>query len=173
MIRAYCLRMLKKFSARYDYDTTYMEEMVDHDLSGFFKLGGVAKFSTYHFGLPAGPFFAAKFVSTRRADCGACLGLVLAMAREKGVSDEELAAIDTGKADPDFQLAADFANAVLDRTADLVTVTDAVEARWGARGRFGLAAAVAAGQFFPVYKRGLGHGDSCIVLPKAFHSQVA
>lgn len=170
MIRAILHHALSRFGRRYDYDTGYMAEMVRADMSGVLRLGGVAQFSGYRFGLPPGPYFTAKFVATRAADCGACLRLVAAMASEHGVRLESLvaAAAGDGAADPDLRLAARFARAVLDRADDLSGLAVEAERRWGARGRMGLAAAVATGQFFPLLKRGLGHAQGCEMLPQAF-----
>jgi hypothetical protein len=172
MLRAYVRRSLKAFERRYAYDTNYMQAMVDLDLRGLLRIRGVTKFAGYRFGLPPGPYFAAKLVATQAADCGACLRLVIDMAAEEGVRPEDLAAIlHPGPSDPDLLLAADFARAVLRQAPELPDLADEVTARWGERGRLGLAGAIAVGQFFPIFKRGLGHAGSCAVLPDAFRRQ--
>lgn len=172
MIRVYVRRSLMAFERRYSYDTRDMQVMADLDLRGLLRLGGVTKFAGYRFGLPPGPYFAAKIVATRAADCGACLRLVIDMAAEEGVRPESLASIlHPGEADPDLRLAADFAQAVLRYAPELPDLAAQVSGRWGERGRIGLAAAIAVGQFFPLFKRGLGHAGSCAILPVAFQSK--
>lgn len=169
MIRSYVRRSLKSFERRYSYDTSYLQAMVDLDLRGLLRIGGVKRFAGYRFGLPPGPYFAAKLVATRAADCGACLRLVIDVAAEEGVRPEDLAAIlRPGPSDPDLRLAADFARAVVRQAPELPDLADAVTGRWGERGRMGLAAAIAVGRFFPIFKRGHGHVGSCAVLPEAF-----
>jgi hypothetical protein len=164
MIRFCLRRALRRFQRRYDYDTGYLREMVDQDLRGLVRLGGVTRFAEYRFGLPAGPYFAAKLIATRAADCGACLRLAVDMAAEEGVSPDSLAAIlAPGPADPDLRLAANFAEAVLGQSPDLAELAKAVTDRWGAQGRTGLAAAIAVGQFFPLFKRALGHAETCAI----------
>ena len=161
-------RILKKqvagFGDRYGYDAGDLKELVDIDLIGAVKLLLAGAFIRHRFGLPAAPWFAARITAARRADCGTCLKLAIDMAVEAGVP---LAAIrrlllGSGKeSPPDMQLAARYARAVLDNDPGLPATIEACARRWGKRGLAGLAAAVTAGQFYPVLKRGLGHGSSC------------
>ena len=65
------------------------------------------------------------------------------------------------EAPPDMQLAARYAHAVLDKDSALPAAIEACTRRWGGRGFAGLSASVTAGQLYPVFKRGLGHGTSC------------
>ncbi|GIL03238.1 MAG: hypothetical protein BroJett030_31370 [Alphaproteobacteria bacterium] len=163
MIGPWLKRELNKFSERYDYDTGYMAELVDLDPSGGAKLAMATAFLGHRFGLPAAPYFAAKIVAVKTADCGSCLRLAIAMAEEAGVELADCAALVTGEGRPpdDMALAARYARAVLDNDPALADILVECEARWGRRAIGGLAAAVVSGLFYPVLKRGLGYGNSC------------
>jgi hypothetical protein len=50
MIRLYFRRALRRFQRRYDYDTGYLREMVEKDLRGLVRLGGVTRLAEYRFG---------------------------------------------------------------------------------------------------------------------------
>ena len=161
-------RILKKqvagFGDRYGYDIGYMQDLVDTDRRGAVQLLLAGAFTRRRFGLPAAPYFAAKITATRHADCGSCLKLAIDMAVEAGVP---LAAIrqlllgTEGEAPPEMELAARYARAVLDNDPSLLEVIEECTRRWAKRGLAGLAAAVTGGQFYPLLKRGLGHGSSC------------
>jgi hypothetical protein len=159
----------RRFGARYDYDVGYMEDIGRESASAFLKLGLVTPFTSERFGLELAPYFAAKFVATRKAGCGPCVMLVVRMAEEAGVTASELAAIARpGPARADMRLAADFAEAVLSQSPELGELEAAALSRFGVGGRMGLAAAIATGQFYPLLKRGLGHAQSCAILPAEF-----
>lgn len=165
MIGTYLKRQFARFGTRYAYDTRYMVDLVDTDQRGALKLVFASFFTQHRFGLPSAPYYAAKVVATRHADCGSCLRLAIDMAVEHGVSLASLRLIlsDEDVAAPaDLALAARYARAVLDNAADLPSIIDQCVGRWGRGGVAGLAAAVTSGQFYPIFKRGLGHGNACM-----------
>lgn len=165
MIGTYLKRQFARFGNRYAYDTRYMVDLVDTDQRGALKLVFASFFTQHRFGLPAAPYYAAKVVAARHADCGSCLRLAIDMAVEQGVSVAGLRQILSGEdaaAPADLALAACYARAVLDNAAELPSIIDQCAARWGQAGVAGLAAAVTSGQFYPVFKRGLGHGNACM-----------
>ena len=165
MFKRLLKRQLRKFQNHYSYDTLYMRELVDTDEFGALKLALISPFTDERFSLPPAPYFAAKITAARRADCGSCLKLVITMAREAGVELEAIEALLDGAAvalPDDMVLAERYARAVLDNDPELLDILDACEQRWGKAGIAGLAAAVVSGQLYPTFKRGLGHGNSCM-----------
>lgn len=172
MIRGLFHRGLRRFAKRYEYDATYMVQILDADLVGFLKFYGLIALSAHRFGLPLGPFFAAKFIATRAADCGTCVELVVRMAADAGVSQHQLAAAGRGRGcPPDVLLAANFARAVLGNRDDLDALIDSVRQTFGERGLTGLALAVATAQVYPLLKRGMGHAQECVMLPAALREE--
>lgn len=164
MIAALLKCTFRSFGRRYDYDTAYLQALVDTDTSGALKLALASPFTGHRFGLAAEPYFAARITAARQTDCGSCLRLAIQMACEEGVMP---AAIDAMLGDgartapPDMALARHYAEAVLANDPGLHEIIGACEARWGKAGLAGLAAATVSGAFYPLLKRGLGHGDSC------------
>lgn len=163
-------RVMNGFARRYDYDVGYMGEYAEASPGGFVRYLFAAPLMQYHKEAPAHVYFAAKAVATRRSDCGPCLRLVLRMAQQAGVETAVMRAALTGDPailrDPvrvrDVEIAVGFANAVLDH--DLIAVNelgDAILERWGRATLNEIAGAIAFGQFFPTFKRGLMHAQSC------------
>lgn len=169
MLRKCLKNAVRRFGTRYDYGVGYMENLADLSPGGFLKLGMLVPLTQERFGLPAAPYYAAKFIAARTSGCGSCAMLVVCMAEEAGVSTAQLASIARpGPADADMRLAADYANAVLADLLELAGLIEAVRSRFGERGLWGLASAVTAGQFYPTLKRGIGAALSCEIMPAEF-----
>lgn len=156
--------VLPRFSRRYQYDMTYMHEMAENAPGAFFGLLLTAPVAQYRKAAPKEVYFAAKLVSTRRADCGPCLKLVVNMAREAGVAESTLISIlsEDDQVSDHVRLGMDFATAVIDQSAvELAGLKQSVIDQWGRAALTDLSLAVAFGAFFPTLKRGLGHAESC------------
>lgn len=153
---------LGRFEKRYDYDATYLRDVIAADSGNGLLLMLATQYLGKDFGLAPEVFFAAKVRSTMRADCGPCLRLALRMAEESGADRHVMAAaLGQGMATPDAALAILFADAVLDNAPELTELSHTVVQRFGRKGRAGLATAVVSGQFYPLIKRGLGHAGLC------------
>ncbi|MBY4590049.1 MULTISPECIES: hypothetical protein [Rhizobium] len=125
MFRRLFRNAARKFGARYDYDVGYMEDLAELSPGGFAKLALLTPFTQERFGVPAAPYYAAKFIAARTAGCGPCAMLVVRMAEEAGVSAQQLASIARpGSADADMRLAADYATAVLANSFDLADMIE-------------------------------------------------
>lgn len=162
MIRALFRRQVARFGRRYRYDTTYVARIVDTDLAAAVKLAMAGPFLDHRGKLPRHVWRAAHLRAVRAADCGPCLELAVAMAREEGMERATVAAILRG--DPpgeDMALAVRYADAVLANDPSLPECIDAVEAQYGHGGLVALSIAVVAGGFYPLFKRGLGKGAAC------------
>lgn len=156
--------VLPRYSRRYQYDMTYMHEMAEDAPGAFLGLLVTAPAAQYRKAAPKEAYFAAKLVSTRQADCGPCLKLVVNMAREAGVAEATLIAILSAddQVSDTVRLGMDFAAAVIDRSAvELADLKQSVIDQWGRAALIDLSLAVAFGAFFPTLKRGLGHAESC------------
>ena len=130
-----------RFGSRYGYDASYLHELVL-----------ASSFTRHRCGLPLAPYFAAKIVATRHADCGACLKLAIDMAVEAGVPLPDIRRLlvdSAGEAPPEMRLAARYARAVSEHDPALPRIIEECVGCWGKRGLAGLAAAVTGGQFFP------------------------
>ncbi len=162
MIRRFLDKSISRFSNHYDYDASYMREILDESTAAGFQLAMSTAFLQRDFGVSKEAFYAAKIRSVMRADCGPCLRLAMTMAQESGLSpDAILPALGHGEASEDAALAIRFTDAVLDNSADLAETVEEARKRFGDRARIGLAVAVLAGQFYPLLKRGMGHAATC------------
>lgn len=162
MIRQLIRRAADAMGRRYHYDAGYINAMADRDLAMAIKYGLASTFFMHRKPLPASAFWAARLTATRLADCGSCLELVMAMAREQGIGTAELASVLRGApTQPDADLGMRFAaGAVTGADGFAATHAQALQ-RYGEAGVDALAIAVTGGQFFPLLKRALGHGGSC------------
>lgn len=169
-IKGFANWLMGSFARRYDYDVSYMGEYAEASPGGFLRYTLAAPLMQYHKEAPLHVYFAAKAVATRRSDCGPCLRLVYRMAREAGVDEaviraalkDDIAGLNDPAQAAEVGLAVRYANAVLDH--DLETVSEVGEAileRWGRATLNEIAGAIAFGQFFPTFKRGLMHAQSC------------
>ena len=164
MIARTLKRAFARFGSGYGYDASYLQDLVDTDRTGALRLALASSFTRHRFGLPPAPYFAAKIIATRHADCGSCLKLAIDMAVEAGVPLPDIRRLlvgSDGEAPREMRLAARYARAVAEHDPALPGIIEECTRCWGKRGLAGLAAAVAGGQFFPLLKRGLGRGSAC------------
>jgi hypothetical protein len=164
MLRAVLKAFVGRFARRYDYDVSYMRDLIDTDPAAFMAfsnvqgLGGYAK-------APKAALIAARLVGTLSEDCGPCTQIVVRMGEEQGVAPTVLKGVLTGDEaamGPDAALAWKFARASLARdmeTAD--PLRDEIVRRWGRKGLASIALAIAASRVFPTVKYALGHGKTC------------
>ncbi|WP_029039848.1 hypothetical protein [Cucumibacter marinus] len=164
MIRAFLKQQIRRFGSRYDYDTGYLADLAEDDPVAMIKMGMAGAYFSHNFGLPVDVAHTARLIGTRSADCGPCLKLAIAMAREDGVGLETIVNVLKGRHDalsPDVSLTAQYARAVTEDGGALSGLVAECEARWGRRGLAGLSTAIVSGQFYPMIKRGLGLALSC------------
>lgn len=162
MLTRYFKSRIAAMGREYDYDVEYMHEFADIDRGSFRKFVFAAPFLTQaHIG-PKNAFWAAKLRSTMKADCGSCLRLTIEMARRDGIDQALIRLVVSGKpTDKDALLGVQYADAVLDNDPAIVEIIETIETQWGKKVLANLATAVVAGQFFPLFKRGFGHGNAC------------
>ncbi|MEK7266094.1 MAG: hypothetical protein AAB227_08345 [Pseudomonadota bacterium] len=155
---------LDRFSARYDYDMTYMREMLAASPDAFFRFANISSLARHREAAPIGAYFAAKLVGAMVEDCGPCTQLVVAMAREAGVANSDISAVlegDMTAASESVALGFRFADALTRDAGDLGAARDAVRARWGEKGVIDLTFGAQISRVFPMVKRGLGHAQTC------------
>ncbi len=163
MIRSFLRSVIQRFEHRYDYDATYMREILDASIPAFVKLGLAQAMNTHREGVSLDALFAARIVAVRFEDCGPCAQLVVNMAQEAGVAPPLLRAIvarDSPRLSSDAMLGLRLADAVLaHEPTDEIRAQ--VIARFGQRGLVTLAYAIAATRIYPTMKRALGHARTC------------
>jgi hypothetical protein len=161
MIRWFLRRKIAAFERAWNYDSTYMHEVLDADPRALMVFAKVMGLTRYHKDVPAAAYYAAKIVGTMAEDCGPCTQLVIDMAERAGVDAAALRALDRSAMPEDMGLAAAFADASLRHAPEADVLRAEVVRRWGQRGLISLGFALTAARIFPTLKYALGHGRAC------------
>ena len=154
-------RTLRAFAKRYGYDVSYLEMMLNCSPSAFFKFAPVMKASAHREAAPIDASFAAKIVGALAEDCGPCTQLVVDMALEAGMAEDQIEAVlrrDVRAMNEATTLGFRFADAMVRRAAEAEDeFRDVVRAQWGQKGVIDLTLALQMGRMFPMVKAGLGY----------------
>jgi hypothetical protein len=173
MLKWFMKRKLTAFGDAFDYDTTYMQELVEVDPAAGLAVSRLSAAASYRADAPVAAWFAGKLVAGMSEDCGPCVQLGVRMAERAVVSAADLRAIvagDVGRMSAEASLGYRFAKAVLARSAEIV-------ARWGGKALAAISIGIVATRTFPALKYALGHGQSCqavqigddMIAPNRFH----
>ncbi len=157
-------RFVDRFERRYDYDASYMRDLLETDVAAFMAFGKIQGFSAYR-KAPPEALAAAGIVGTLAEDCGPCTQIVVRMAEEGGVAPAVLKAIVTGDEaamGPDAALAWRFSRASLARDMEAADpLREEIARRWGDKALASLALGLAAARVYPTVKYALGYGKAC------------
>lgn len=157
-------RELKAFADHYDYNVSYMANMLDVSPEAYFKFAAITDLAQHREAAPVDATFAAKLSGALAEDCGPCVQLVVRMAQEAGMDDRQIEAVltrDPGIMEPETLLGFRFADSLVRRKPDLDGIRDEVELRWGEAAVIDLTFAVQIGRVFPMVKAGLGFAKTC------------
>ena len=164
MIRWFLRRKIAAFEHTWNYDASYMREVLDADPRALITFGKVVGLGQYRKDVPLAPHYAAGIVAVMAEDCGPCTQLAINMAEREGVNPDILRAIvarDLTAMPYDIALAVRFTEASLRRAPEVDDLRDEVVRKWGKRGLISLAFAMVAARLYPTLKYALGHGKSC------------
>lgn len=164
MLKSQLKKSVEKFGKRFDYDTSYMSEWIDHDPVAFVKLGMVQGITNHRKGIPVAPYGAAKITTAMQEDCGPCIQLTVNMALQAGVLEDVVRAIVTRNLDlldAEVKLAVEFTEACLAHDPRADELRDEVMAAWGMDGLISLACVISSSRIYPTIKYVLGYGKAC------------
>lgn len=164
MIRSLARRWLRGFSQRYQYDTGYMENMLQQNPTLFLKFASLTLLSSHRRGIPRAPLWTARIRAALWEDCGPCVQLVCNMAMEDGVDPAVVAAVvaaDPSALDEDCALALLFTESILARDPGAEHLRERVRLAWGEDGILSLAMGISTSRVYPTVKYVLGHGLAC------------
>jgi hypothetical protein len=165
MIRWFLRRQIAAFARTWNYDASYMQDLLDADPRAVWAFSKVMGVSQYRKDVPAAVYYAAKITGTMAEDCGPCTQLAIDMAARAGVGAATLRAIvsgDLAAMPDDVALAVRFTRATLRHDWEADTLREDVVLRWGKRGLISLAFAITSARLFPTVKYALGHGRACM-----------
>jgi hypothetical protein len=157
-------RKIDAFEKAYDYDMSYMRDVLESDPAAARLFAQASAIGRYRKGVPAAAWYAAKLAGLMAEDCGPCTQLVIKMAEREGVAASTLRAIvarDAGAMPEPVALAYRFADAALKHDAAADGLREQIVARWGKKALVSLGFAVTAARLYPTLKYAMGHGQAC------------
>ena len=165
MIRWALHKAITKFERAWNYDASYMHEMIDASPRAAWLFSRVTALGQFRRDIPVEAWCAAGITAVRHEDCGPCTQLAVTMAERAGVSAAVLGALLADKPDampPDVALTWRFTRATLAHDAAADEYREEIVKRWGRRALVSLAFAITAARIYPTVKYALGHGKACM-----------
>ena len=164
MLRWFLQRQIAAFERTWNYDASYLHELVDADPRAMLAFGKLQALGRYRGGVPITAYVAAGLVAVTAEDCGPCTQLAISMAEREGVDPAVLHAIVTRDfiAMPaEAVLAVRFTEATLRHSHEADELREEVVRQFGRRGLIALSFAMVAARMYPTLKYALGHGRNC------------
>lgn len=162
MLKFLLHRVVARMERRYDYDASYLHELVDTSTAAAMRYFTAQSCGRWQGPVPRDAWHAAAIGAALVEDCGPCVQIASDRAIEAGMPGATIKALLSGEpADADAKLGFDFARALLAASGNLDALREAVEARWGRKGIVALSTMAMYSRNFPVLKRALGHARSC------------
>jgi hypothetical protein len=164
MLKWFLRRWIGKFERTWNYDATYLRELIDADPSAMLAFGKVQGLTKYRKDVPLAAWSAAGLVAVMAEDCGPCTQLGIDMAEREGVDPAILRAVvarDYAAMPYEVALAARFTEATLRHAPQADDLREEVVRQFGKRGLISLAFAMVSARLFPTLKYALGHGKAC------------
>jgi hypothetical protein len=160
MIGWFLNRQARAFGKRYDYDTAYMYDVINTSSKAGMRMAAFP-YATGVRGPPAaGEVMAgAMLASTLDGDCGPCAQLVVNMVIHP--AKLQLCAEGRDAEAGDVGMGFRFAKAAISGDPIADDLRAEIEARFGKEAVVAASFAAATGRWYPVFKRGLGHGMAC------------
>jgi alkylhydroperoxidase family enzyme len=164
MVRRLLRRTIESFERKWNYDASYLKEIVDLSPLAALKFSLATSLGSYRRDVPRDALFAAGITAVRSEDCGPCTQLAITMAEQLGVRSEILRAIlkdDVAAMPEEVALAWRFTRATLVHDAAADEYRDEIVRRWGPRAVVTLAFAITTARMYPTVKYAMGHGKIC------------
>jgi hypothetical protein len=164
MIRWFLRRWIDKFERTWNYDASYLRDLLDADPRAAMAFSKAAALNNYRKDVPPAVYFAAAILGTMSEDCGPCTQLGIDMAQRYGIDPAILRAIvsrDLTAMPFEVALAVRFTEASLSHAPEADDLREEVVRRFGKRGLVSLAFAMTASRLYPTLKYALGHGKAC------------
>lgn len=164
MLRWLFRRSVGAFERQWNYDASYLRDIIDASPRAAWRFFNAAKLGTYRGDAPLEALVAAGITAVRSEDCGPCTQLGVAMAERQGVRPEILRAIlaeNLAAMPEDVALAWRFTRATLAHDASADDYRAVILERWGPRALVSLAFAITTARIYPTVKYAMGHGKTC------------
>ena len=180
MLKAMLSRTISRFERTWNYDASYMRDVLEVSPWTFLKFGLVTSLG-HRREAPAAAMAAAGIAGTLAEDCGPCTQISVDIALKFHVAPDVVRAIlagDEAAMGSDAALAWRFAHASLARDMERADpLREEIVRRWGRNGLVALGLALTTARMYPTLKYALGHGKACSRVtvagaPAPFHRAV-
>ena len=164
MFKWFLHRVIRGFERQWDYDASYIHEMINADPRAVWMFQRAAGLGKYRKDVPLAALAAAGITAVRNEDCGPCTQLGVAMMEKAGVDPNVLRAIlreDPTQMPGEAALAWRFTRATLDHDPRADEYRDEIIRLWGPRAVISLAFAMVTSRMYPTVKYAMGHGKAC------------
>jgi hypothetical protein len=164
MIKWFLRRQVAAFERAWNYDATYIHDLIDADPRATIAFAKATGIGRYRKDIPAAPHYAAGIVAVMTLDCGPCTQLGIDKAQREGVDPAVLRAAvarDYTAMPYEVALAVRFTEKTLAHAPEADDLREEVLRLWGQRGLTSLALAITAAHLYPTMKYALGHGHAC------------
>jgi alkylhydroperoxidase/carboxymuconolactone decarboxylase family protein YurZ len=161
------LEMLKGFQAHYNYDTSYMKEMLKVNPKAYETFEAFLPMASFSDKTPKDVLFVAKLTSMKNEDCGECLQLNVYMAIEAGVDKEIIKEILFNKGEnlnSELKEVYDFTLAVVNKETVEEKLYTNINSKYSKDILTEIALAIASTKVFPTVKKVLNNFHSCSVI---------
>lgn len=157
------IKQINEFEERYEYDCTYMRELLASSPEGYEKFYSAIALAEHRDLLDPTTYWVARLAAMKSEDCGECLQLNVRMALEAGIDKAVVAQTVQGGQDLPAELRDVywFAQGVATNSLNDDALVDRIESRFnkGQLLEFGLCISMA--KFFPTTRRAAGYTKSC------------
>jgi alkylhydroperoxidase/carboxymuconolactone decarboxylase family protein YurZ len=161
------LEMLEGFQNHYNYDTTYMKEMLKANPKAYETFENFLPMASFKDKAPVDVIFVAKLTSMKNEDCGKCLQLNVDMALEAGVDKEVVKEVVFNQGEnlsTALKEIYDFTLAVSNNEQIPNTLYDKIHKKYSKEVLTEIALAIASTKIFPTVKRVFNDFHSCSVI---------
>jgi len=160
------LSEINNFEAHYQYDTTYMRELLEHSPEGYKKFSDFLPLVRYRKVLPSDAYWVAKLAAMLVEDCGDCLQLNVRMALEDDVPKKVIKSVLNG-GDQLGEKLGDlyvFSTGVAAHAQIEGELEERINGFFGKEALLELSLCIATAKVFPTIKRALGYTRSCCLV---------
>jgi hypothetical protein len=145
MLKWFLRRQIAAFERAWNYDASYIREIIDANPWAMIAFGKVQGLGGYRTDVPLAAYCAAGLIAVMAKDCDPCTQLGIDMAQREGVDPAILRAIvarDYVAMPFGVALAARFTEASLSHAPEADDLREEVLCRWGRRGLISLTFAI-------------------------------
>lgn len=154
---------IDEFEARYQYDCTYLRELLSFSPDGYAKFAAFKPLATHQEKLKPESYWIAKLAAMQVEDCGECLQLNVRFALEQNVSRGIIEAVLQGGSGLSDELRDlyDFAVQVASSSEVETALAQRIQSRFDRGALLELGVCIATAKVFPTIKRAAGYANSC------------